>query len=156
MDDVALRIMQHGASGLCCSQIMVALALEDQGEENVPLVRSMAGMCHGMGDCSGPCGVLTGAACALSLYAAKGSAEEQEHERFPLILATFTEWFQETMAAAHGGIMCKDIMGDGTCGNPDKQHCADIMTQGYLKCLEILTDNGIDPSEPKETAEQGF
>ena len=75
MDETALRIMHLHAQGYCCSQIMIKLSLEDMGEENIPLVRAMAGLCEGSstGDL---CGVASGVACVLSLYAAKGSDDE--------------------------------------------------------------------------------
>lgn len=95
MDNTAIQILQLGGQGFCCSQILISLALEDMGEENVPLVRAMAGLCEGYAF-NNLCGVANGAACVLALYLAKGSVEEQSDERFPLLLSQFMEWFKES------------------------------------------------------------
>ena len=148
MDDISLRLLQHHAAGLCCSQIMLALALEEQGRGDADLVRAMAGLCNGLGDCAGPCGVLSGGACLLASYAAKGAAEETAHERFPLMLQTFTDWFRETMSGRFGGVTCGEIMGLENCGRPDPQRCGGILAEAYGRCLEILVEEGLDPSQP--------
>ena len=55
MDDTSLRLAQLSAQGLCCSQILMQLALEDMGADNPPLIRAMAGLCEGSGG-GGLCG----------------------------------------------------------------------------------------------------
>lgn len=152
MDDISLRLLRLAGSGLCCSQIMLALGLEEQGDHDPNLVRAMAGLCNGLGDCSGPCGVLTGGLCLLALHAGKGGPEEQEHERFPLLLQTFGDWFKEELCAPYGGCACGDILGPENCGRPDHQRCGSIMSAAYGRCLEILVENGLDPSQPKDGA----
>jgi len=148
MDEFALNAMRLAASGLCCSQILLALALEYQGRSNPDLVRASAGLCNGLGDCSGACGVLSGGLCVLALYAAKGSDQEEEHERSTLMVSQFTEWIREEIGAACGGGRCADILGEGDCGQPDRERCGGIMVRAFGRCLEILAENGIDPAEP--------
>lgn len=150
MDEISLRLAHFAASGLCCSQIIMALALEQQGEQNLPLVRAMAGLCNGQGDCSGDCGVLTGGVCVIAMHGAKGTDGDEEHERLPLMLATFTDWFRNEACASYGGCRCADILGEGNCGAPDKERCGNLVVTAYQQCLQILVDNGIDPSQPRE------
>ncbi len=153
MDDVALRMMQLGARGLCCSQILLQLALEMQGRENPGLVRAMAGLGNGLGDCSGPCGALSGGACLLGLYA--GSAlddapADPASERLPLMLAQLVEWFRETVGQRHGGVSCGEILGDSECGEPDPVLCGSIVGDTFARCLDILLENGFDPLESRD------
>ena len=146
MDDAALRILQLSGQGYCCSQIMIKLSLEDMGEENIPLVRAMAGLCEGSGT-GDLCGVASGAACVMALYAAKGSTEEQTLECYPLLLAQFMEWFKQS-ASTWGGIRCEDIV--IFQGGRKPERCGDIMLRAREAVLGILAENGIDPTLPRE------
>ena len=112
MDDLTIRMMQLSARGYCCSQILALLALEAQGRQNPDLVRALAGLCLGVGNSGGTCGVLSGAACLLALYTGKGSDEERTDERLPLMFAELTDWFSDVVGGAYGGVLCADILGD--------------------------------------------
>jgi len=148
MDETALRVMQLAAQGFCCSQIMIQLALEDMGEENIPLVRAMAGLCEGFGG-GDLCGVASGAACVLALYAAKGSPGEQPLDCFPLLLAQFTDWFRQG-ATSWGGIRCDDIV--EFHGGRKPEVCGEIMLRARETILALLAEHHIDPSLPREQA----
>ena len=147
MDDITIRIMQLAGSGYCCSQIIILLALEAQGEENPVLVRAMSGLCHGMGDCSGVCGALTGGLAMLGLYVGKGRDDEYPHDRRPLMLAELGEWFREVIGERFGGVTCSVILDGMECGKPNPQRCGPTVAETFGRCLEILTENGIDPSQ---------
>ncbi|NLX18091.1 MAG: C_GCAxxG_C_C family protein [Desulfobulbus sp.] len=147
-----LRIMQLAAEGLCCSQIMIRLALDDMGEENIPLVRSMAGLCEGAGE-GGLCGVASGAVCVLALYAAKGSATEEMLPCYPVLVSQFMEWFKGT-STTWGGIRCEDIVAHN--GGIQPQVCGNIMLRARETLIQLLVENNIDPSLPKEQAEGSF
>lgn len=148
MDDTSLRIMQLAAEGFCCSQIMMHLTLADMGEDNVPLIRAMAGLCEGSatGDL---CGVASSAACIMALYAAKGSTEETPLDCYPLLLSQFMDWFKGN-ATSWGGIRCDDII--AFHGGRKPEVCGTIMLQAREMILQILTENAIDPSLPREHA----
>lgn len=151
-DDISMRVIQLAGQGFCCSQIVVILALETQGTYNTELVRAVSGMCKGLGDCSGPCGALSGGVCTLALYAGRGSDEEEADSRLPLMLNTLTEWFHETVGEKYGDISCLTILGLEKCGKPDPSRCAPIVTETFMRCLEILAENGFDPTVSKEDA----
>ena len=146
MDDTALRILQLSGQGFCCSQILITLSLEDMGEDNIPLVRAMAGLCEGSGT-GDLCGVASGATCVMALYAAKGSAEEQALECYPLLLAQFMDWFKQN-ATSWGGIRCEDIV--IYQGGRKPELCGNIMLRAREAVLGILAENGIDPTLPRE------
>jgi hypothetical protein len=147
MDDTSIRILHHAAQGLCCSQILIQLALEDMGEENVPLVRAMAGLCNGVGIGS-ICGAASGGACVLALYGAAGGSQDEALECYPLMLAEFMEWFQQTGPLRWGGITCDEIMGEGQ-GGKELESCGAIIVDVRNRILEILTAHGLDPSSPR-------
>ena len=144
MNDVMFEMVTLGSQGYCCSQIFMLLALKARGEENPDLVRAMAGLCHGAGTCRGPCGVLTGAACVISLYAGKGAAEETGSERLPLMLDALNEWFAERAGSAFGGTACGDILGEADCRTPDLARCGQILADTCAKVWAILEENGFD------------
>jgi hypothetical protein len=148
MDETSLQIMQLSSQGFCCSQIMMKLTLADMGEENVALVRAMAGLCEGSksGDI---CGVASAGACIMALYAAKGSAEETVLDRYPLLLSEFMDWYKAN-AASWGGINCDDII--AYHGGVKPEVCGNMMVRARERILQILVENNIDPSLPREQA----
>jgi len=142
LDDTTFALLELTQKGYFCSQILLILALRDQGRGNPGLVRAMSGLSRGTAGQQGVCGTLTGAACLLSLYAAKGSDDEQESELLPGMLEEIWEWFEETYASQFGGITCCAILSDGSL---PAQRCGPIVAGAYRKCQEILVANGFDP-----------
>jgi hypothetical protein len=142
MNPYQIDIARLSLQGYCCSQIIVAMALELQGREDFDLVRAVAGLCHGFPNLHGPCGALSGAACLLGLYGGKGRPEEEEDERLPLMLAELESWFTERCTLRHGGISCKDITGNG---EPDSEICGNLVADCYGQAMTLLVDNGFDP-----------
>ena len=79
MNALMLELIPLIREGYCCSQLLVLLVLQQQGVENPGLVRAAGGLCHGMGQSGGACGLLTGGAAALGYLACKGAAGEAAH-----------------------------------------------------------------------------
>jgi hypothetical protein len=123
------------------------LALEVQGVENRGLVRATAGLCHGFPEMDGTCGAVTGAACLLAFYGGKGSADEDESDRLPLMLADLASWFKEYSASRFSGITCSDIVEGGKL---DAVICGGLVSECYGKAITILVDNGFDPGSPND------
>jgi Putative redox-active protein (C_GCAxxG_C_C) len=145
MDDLTIRIMQLTGRGYCCSQILALLALDAQDRQSPDLVRALSGLCLGIGNSGGTCGVLSGAACLLALYAGKGTDKEQADERLPLMFAELTEWFARNVQETYGGINCRDIIGEED-RQPQPGRCGPILLSTYRQVLEILIENGFDPA----------
>jgi hypothetical protein len=145
MDDHLIRMMQLGAKGYVCSQILVKMMLELREEENPSLVRAMAGPGYGCSAGSATCGALVGGCCALALYAAKGGDGETPSEKLTLLLTELSQWFAGKVGDQHGGITCAEIVGEG---GPlqSQQTCAGIVADTYVKINAILVENGIDPT----------
>jgi hypothetical protein len=133
MDDTSLRLAQLSAQGLCCSQILMQLLCE--------------GSCGG-----GLCGVATGGACVLALYAARGSADEEPLDSYPLLVSEFMDWFRAS-AADWGGIRCDEIV--SVQGGQRPEVCGAILLRARETILGLLAEQGIDPSLPREES-HGF
>lgn len=147
-DESGLKMMELAGKGYCCSQILVLLALEEMDRENPDLVRAAAGLCNGLGDCSGPCGVYTGAALLLGLHTGKGSDMEEAGDALPLMLESLRDWFVEA-TSSYGGTTCGEIL-DGECGQPNQARCGGLLSDAYAQVRSILADNGFDPAEGRE------
>ncbi|WP_319543277.1 DVU_1555 family C-GCAxxG-C-C protein [uncultured Pseudodesulfovibrio sp.] len=145
LDDTGLKMMELGGKGYCCSQILILLALDEMGRENPDLIRAASGLCNGLGDCSGLCGVYTGAAMLLGLYGGKGEDMEESVDVLPLMLEELRDWFAAA-TTQYGGMACRDIL-DGRCGQPDAARCGGLVSAAYAQVREILVNNGLDPSE---------
>jgi len=145
MDDTMIRMMRLAQKGYTCSQILILLALEARGEQNPALVRAAAGLAYGCGTGKGTCGVLTGGSCVIALFAGKGSDEEQESEKFLLMLQDLSDWFSDHVGSQYGGIECQAILGEEGPAAA-RQKCGAILAETYAKVMEILVSNDFDPS----------
>lgn len=145
LDDIGLRMMELAGKGYCCSQIMVLLALDELERENPDLVRGAAGLCNGLGDCSGPCGVFTGAMLVLGMYGGKGTDAEMAEDVLPVMLEEMRDWFAGA-TAVYGGTACRQILGDN-CGQPDSARCGGLLAGASAQVREILVANGLDPAQ---------
>ncbi len=145
MNDLMLRMLQLSQKGYGCSQILIRLILEARGEDNRDLVRAMAGLAYGCGGGRATCGTLTGACCALALYAGKGRDDEAADDRLMLMLQELSDWFWNHVGSPHGGMDCEAIVGEAG-PTAARQRCGVIVADTFAKVLEILAANGFDPS----------
>ncbi len=136
------RMMQWKQQGFYCSQILMLLALEMQGKENVDLVRAMHGLSGGIGFSGDTCGALTGGACLLGLYAGKGLPEEEEDLKLNFMIIELVNWFKEGYGKEYGGIMCQNIL----AGNSQNKavRCPLIVAETFQKVKDLLVENGFD------------
>jgi len=144
-----MDILPMAARGYCCSQILGLLALAAQGREDAGLVRALGGLCHGIAESGGSCGILTGGACVLSLYVGRGADSETPHERAALVLSTFADWFIERTGREYGGSTCAAILGDGPDGKPgkpDMSRCGNLLAEAWAIIVSILAENELDIS----------
>jgi hypothetical protein len=118
-DDPGERARYALMSGLCCSQVIAKLCLEDLGKENDDLVASMKAFCEGMGE-GRICGTL--AAAAAMLYVADRPADDPARMRRDLM-----DWFYDRF----GGFDCEELVH----GDPFKkiEFCPECVIGTYLK-----------------------
>ena len=124
-----------------CSQILMTLALDQEGKENPDLIRAVSGLGDGCGFFKETCGIMTGAACLLSWYAGKGSDSEEESEKLLPMLQEFGDWFQQEVSDKYKGTRCQDIVGDQVGTQEGKQICGRIIFKTFIKVNEILAHN---------------
>lgn len=148
-NDALMDILPLAARGYCCSQILGLLALAAQGRENPDLVRALGGLCHGVAESGGACGILTGGACVLSLYVGRGTDAETPHERAALVLTSFADWFTERATKAYGGSTCAAILGEGVT-KPDMNRCGVLLAEAWAMLVSILAENGLDISAGRD------
>jgi len=144
-----MDILPLAGRGYCCSQILGLLALAAQGREDANLVRALGGLCHGVAESGGTCGILTGGACVLSLYVGRGADAETPHERAALVLSSFADWFIERTGREFGGSTCAAILGEGG-GKPDVSRCGALLAEAWAMLVAILAENGLDVTVGRE------
>ena len=143
-DDIVNRMIQLAENKYNCSQIMMVLALEQEGKESPDLVRAMSGLGDGCGFFNETCGIMTGAASILAWHAGKGADDEKESEKLLPMLEELGEWFNQEIAAKYNGTRCNQIVGDLVGTDNGKQICGTIIFQTFSKVNEILADNGFN------------
>ncbi|WP_027183468.1 DVU_1555 family C-GCAxxG-C-C protein [Desulfovibrio inopinatus] len=148
-DDLSMDLLRYSSMGFNCSQIVMILILEGMDHENPELIRAMDGLGHGLGHCGETCGCLLGGVAALTLFAGKGSADEEPHPQKDVMVAELVEWFRESACKEYGGISCGTILSD-TGGKPDMNRCSLLVSNTYAKIIDMLVEYGFDPSLPKE------
>lgn len=131
----AFRMFQLAAQGFCCSQIILILGLDEQGEENPDLIRAMQALCGGIGRSGKTCGALTGGACLIGLNHGKGTPLEFGHAKINLMINDLMEWFENT----YGSIDCEGILDHSLDeGNEYPVQCGKIVSAAYNKVQEII------------------
>ena len=141
-DELVNRMIQLAESKYNCSQIMMVLALEQEGRENTELVRAMSGLGDGCGFFQETCGIMTGAASILAWYAGKGADDEGESAKLLPMLEDLGDWFRQEIGARYAGTRCNEIVGDLVGTDDGKQICGSIIFQTFGKVNEILASNG--------------
>ena len=129
------RILELSRRGLYCAQIMVQLALDAEGKENAELVDAVRGLCGGFAWSGGPCGVLIGGICLLTML----GRELSEEDKIKLI-GEYHDWFRQR-TAQYGGENCDCILqGDR---NNMYVTCPGVVVDSYAKCVELLQERGL-------------
>ena len=139
--DTAFKVFRLSALGYCCTQIMLKMALEEEGIENDDMIRAVNGLCNGIGGKQRTCGVLIGGVMILGLYAGKGKDREYYKENYGDMVHEFTDWFEEEFDS----VDCIDIIGVKKSDDGETSYmlkCGDIIIKSYDKVIEILTENG--------------
>jgi hypothetical protein len=121
--DEQQRLIIEQTKGRCCSQAIMALALEDLGKENEDLITAMAGFCGGMGR-GRICGSLVAAIAALHVCDTENASKLWQTE--------IMDWFFEKF----GAYDCFDIIGN----DPMRRNkvCPSLILATYLKLREYI------------------
>lgn len=137
--DLQERIMELSQTGLHCSQIMMQLSLDLREQEEPFTIRALGALGGGM-FARRTCGTLTGAAAMLSSYFPRTENQPEPHQ-YQALARALVEWFE----AENKSLECRDLV------IFDPPHllafCPGLMERTFVKCLNLLEENGIDPSQ---------
>jgi C_GCAxxG_C_C family probable redox protein len=145
-DDLAFRVFKLSALGYCCTQIMIKMALEDEGVENADLVKSVNSLCNGVGGYQRTCGVLTGGVMIIGLYAGKGEEGVYSKDNYKQMVHEYMDWFENEFQSMD----CVDIIGVNKFEDGENSYmvkCGDIIVKSYEKIVQILNENGYEFGE---------
>lgn len=143
MAENAFAMYKLASQGYCCSQILILMDLQDKGIENYDLVRAMAGLCIGTGGSGKTCGIITGGACLMGIYAGKGTPEEIRDNNLNKMIMEYIEWFEEENEDLDCyGIVGVDNLEDIRTNMVYPVKCGNLMTKSYKKITEILEKYG--------------
>lgn len=140
--------------GYCCSQILALLILSAQGKENEDLVRSLSGLCHGIGQSGSTCGILTGGCCVISYLVGPNTEYDPGMVPARIILEEYVDWFNDTSAERWGSSLCSDIIDEDNPAGPNKKHCRELLTSAWIRLLGILTLHNIAYGAPASSTYQ--
>lgn len=133
------RIQELILHGYHCSQIMMQLSLDLRNREEEFTIRALGALGGGM-FAQRTCGTLIGGVLLLSSYFKRGEGEP-EPTGYQQCAKELVEWFEQEFKS----IECRDIVVF------DKEEilrtCPGVMEKTFIKCLEILEENQIDPEE---------
>lgn len=133
MRDLTL-LADLGNRGMCCSQMMVYMGLEQLGRDNPMLLQAVSGLCKGMRN-GLTCGALTGAVCMLGMFGDSTHANS-------VMVPELVEWFTKQFMQKYGSINCLAMLEDDISNRHEK--CPAIIEKTYLKAKDILRDNGFN------------
>jgi hypothetical protein len=117
------RLFDLTLKGYCCSQIIMALGLEDMGKENHDLIMAMGAFCIGLEE-GKLCGTLAAAVCLLFLADERAAQSGLRRE--------MTDWFYDRF----GGYDCEDIIQGNEMNKISV--CPGMIAETYEKVCEML------------------
>jgi hypothetical protein len=150
MNPVLFSLLPAIRQGYCCSQLLLLLALQARDETNPALLRGMRGLCHGIGQSGGPCGLLTGGAVALAYLA--GKDDQDPHPLLEAMENDYALWFYER-TRAYGGFGCEQVAlglgaasgaATGAARELDQSLCGNFLAECWEKILQILESYSVD------------
>lgn len=153
MNALLLELVPWIREGYCCSQLLILLVLRAQGAENPGLVRAAGGLCHGMGQSGGACGLLTGGAAVLGYLACKGADGETPHPMAEPLVNDYATWFsQRVCTGACRKVSCHDVSCpaiQAETGGADMTLCGDLLADCWDKIVDLCADYDIDMMEAR-------
>ena len=150
MNALLLDLLPYVRKGYCCSQLLLALARQLDDTEDPGLMCAMRGLCHGIGQPGGPCGLLSGAAAVLGWLSSKN--EEEPHPMIDAMTNEYATWFMERVSA-YGGTGCESVSAGLAAaaggplpegGMPPMELCGDLLAECWEKLLDIYESYELD------------
>jgi len=134
------RVTELFKNGLHCSQILHIIGQEQRGEEEPAAISAMGGLASGM-YAGLNCGSLTGGACLIASYCARGGEDDEDKCMYKGMVLRLVDWFNSTF----GAVNCSELVSSDRLERLGK--CPNIVSQTFTECMKILEENGIDTRE---------
>ena len=151
MHPLLLEILPQIQKGYCCSQLLMQIFLQSIGEdcvEHANIIRSMHGLCIGMGGQEGPCGLMTSGVCILSLVAGRGLDNEIINNNLMPIVQEYYSWFIEN---THSSGTCINILTKFQSLQQEKIHsqnghslCGDLLATCWDQICNLVEKYNLD------------
>ncbi|MDO4553449.1 MAG: C-GCAxxG-C-C family protein [Bacillota bacterium] len=125
--DIQERMLELRLQGLCCSQVILQMGLEDLGKENEDLIRASRALCNGL-ETGKLCGTLSAASCLLFLA---------DEENAGAMNDQLVDWFED----AFGSSECLTLLDNRPLNKVEL--CPKIVEATYEKVCELLEDSGV-------------
>ena len=119
-----------------CSQILMQAGMDALRLDEPNLIKAMTGLAGGLGGCGRNCGALTGGVCMLSLFAGRGTPDEEANPDLEVMISELLAWFEET----YGSADCRDIIQGDRDNIPST--CPRLIYETCRKALELLQNYG--------------
>ncbi|MDR2945445.1 MAG: C-GCAxxG-C-C family protein [Candidatus Adiutrix sp.] len=150
LDDAQMMVMELAGQGYSCAQIVMLGGLRLLGRENPDLVRAMSALSNGA-SCGDVCGALTGGLCLISLHTGQGLEDERPVPGARTLNRALVKWFRQEELRGRVAPTCAAIFESAGLAFEDGAMnpavgCADLVAHTWVKALEILRDNGLDPT----------
>ena len=129
--------------GYCCSQILALLILGAQDKENSDLVRSLGGLCHGIGQSGDACGILTGGCCVISYLMGSDGHNDAALPEAKIVQEEYVDWFNSICEKKWGCNHCSVMINEDDPKGPDKSYCRVLLAEAWIRLLGILTLHNI-------------
>lgn len=146
--DIETRLLELAAQGMTCSQMLMIMALEEAGIECPEAVRTVTGLCGGLGYCGRECGALTGGCCVLSFFGGKGVPEEEPDLEFLTVIREYVDWFVKSYGEDDGTCSCQSILGGDF--SMIQSVCMPIVADCFEKLMELMETYEIPLEAPYE------
>ena len=151
IDDTQMMVMELAGQGYSCAQIVILGGLRLMGRENPDLVRAMSALSNGA-SCGDLCGALTGGLCLISMHTGKGLEDERPVPGARTLNHALVKWFRQEELRDKVRPTCAAIFEAAGLAFQDGEMnpavgCGDLVAHTWTKAIEILRDNGMDPTE---------
>ncbi len=150
MNALLLDLLPYVHRGYCCSQLLLVLAAQATDREDPGLLSALRGLCHGIGQSGGPCGLLTGGAAVLAWLVCRDA--DEPHPMLDAMTGEYAAWFAERVGSC-GGTGCEQVSSGLAAdagislpegGMPPLDLCGDLLADCWGKILDICEAYDVD------------
>jgi hypothetical protein len=138
MEKIRQRVKELMLKGLHCAQIMLLLSQDLREEDEPAVIRAMGGLTSGL-YMGLNCAAMSGGCCLIASYLSRGGEDDDDVGTYKAMVVKLVDWFNSRF----GAINCLELVSADRSERLEK--CSEFISETFMKCLEILEENNIDP-----------